>query len=70
MALIQSSVVLGLCISWSILSFHCDPVFILTWICPRHFGKDIIARRISYEESDERVQTLWLKLYKVLYVLD
>ena len=50
--------------------FYSDFIFIVTWICPRHFGKEIIARLMGYEESDERVQTLWLKLYKVLYVLD
>jgi len=32
---------------------------------PGTLEKEIIARLIGYEKSNERVETLWLKLYKV-----
>lgn len=31
----------------------------------RHFGKEIVAGRVHAPESDPKVDTLWLKLYKV-----
>ena len=30
----------------------------------RHFGKEIIASRVHATPEEEKVQTLWLKLYK------
>ena len=31
----------------------------------RHYGKEIIARRLQLTNDDEKVEILWLKLYKV-----
>ena len=33
-------------------------------VLPRHFGKEIIASRVHAKLEEEKVQTLWLKLYK------
>lgn len=30
----------------------------------RHFGKEIIANRLQTQISDDKVQLLWLKMYK------
>ncbi|KAI0639378.1 GAMM1 protein [Trametes polyzona] len=30
----------------------------------KHFGKEIISNRFLYKEGDEKVETLWLKMYK------
>ena len=32
----------------------------------RHFGREIIANRFQLSQDDSQVNTLWLKLYKVL----
>lgn len=34
-------------------------------VIPRHFGREIIASRLKTTPDDSRVDTLWLKLYKV-----
>lgn len=33
----------------------------------RHFGKEIIAENLELARDDAKVNTLWLKLYKVLH---
>jgi hypothetical protein len=33
----------------------------------RHFGKEIIASETGAESDDAKVQTLWLKMYKVSF---
>ncbi len=30
----------------------------------RHFGKEIIANRLQIRQGDQKIETLWLKLYK------
>jgi hypothetical protein len=31
----------------------------------RHFGQEIVADRAQLSQSDAKVETLWLKMYKV-----
>lgn len=31
----------------------------------RHYGKEIISNHLSLSSEDPKVETLWLKLYKV-----
>ena len=35
----------------------------------RHFGREIISGHLHIPSNDPKVDTLWLKLYKVLFIL-